>query len=133
EEVYELAEAVDRDDAGAVRDELGDPLFHIVFYSRIAEEAGRFTFDELAEGGVAKLERRHPHVFGDAKEPPSWERLKAEERAERGISRRGLLDGVAEAMPAMVRALTLQKRAASVGFDWPRLEPVLDKITEEVT
>src|SRR5690554_2187788 len=134
EEVYELAEAVDRDDAGAVRDELGDLLFHIVFYSRIAEEAGRFTFDDVAAGVVAKLRRRHPHVFGDNKdgEPPSWERLKAEERAGQGGPEKGLLDGVAETMPAMVRALTLQKRAASVGFDWPGMAPVLDKVDEEV-
>ncbi len=137
EEVYELADAIERDDSTAIRDELGDLLFHLVFYARMAEESGRFDFDAVAEGVVAKLERRHPHVFGDARvdsaaaQSVAWEKLKAGERRAAGAEPR-FLAGVGTAMPAMLRAHKLQKRAASVGFDWTEPGPVLAKVEEEL-
>jgi len=137
EEVYELADAIERNDYPAIRDELGDLLFHLVIYARMAEEAGRFDFDAVAGGIVAKLERRHPHVFADAHvdsaaaQSVAWEKLKAEERRAGGTGAR-FLDGISAAMPAMLRALKLQKRAATVGFDWTEPGPVLDKVGEEL-
>jgi MazG family protein len=138
EEIYELADAIERDDTAGIRDELGDLLFHIVFYARMAEESGRFTLDDVAAAIVAKLERRHPHVFGDAHvesaaaQGVAWERLKRQERRSAGGGAGRLLDGISTAMPAFVRAGKLQKRAAAVGFDWPGPAPVLEKIEEEV-
>ena len=136
EELYELAEAIDGDDSDAIRDELGDLLFHVVFYARIGEEAGRFDLSAVAGAIADKLERRHPHVFGDAEMPDSagqeraWERLKA---AERGDTPTGaVLAGISHAQPALIRAMKLQRRAATVGFDWPVIEPVLEKLEEEV-
>ena len=137
EEVYELADAIERDDFPAIRDELGDLLFHLVFYARMAEESGRFDFDAVAEGIVAKLERRHPHVFGDARvqsaaaQSVAWEKLKAEERRAGGTEPR-FLEGISTVMPAMLRAFKLQKRAATVGFDWAEPGPVLAKVEEEL-
>ena len=137
EELYELAEAVDRDDAAAVRDELGDLLFHIVFYARIAEEAGYFDLAAVAGAIADTLERRHPHVFGDAAvtdavaQGIAWERLKAQERAAVAAPAR-FLDGIGTAQPALIRAMKLQRRAATVGFDWPAMAPVIDKLEEEV-
>lgn len=137
EEVYELADAIERGDLPGVRNELGDLLFHIVFYSRMAEEAGQFDLEQVAAGIVAKLERRHPHVFGDAEvadaaaQSVAWERLKAEERRAAGEGGR-FLDGISAAMPALIRAHKLQKRAATVGFDWDAPEPVLAKVGEEL-
>ena len=137
EEVYELADAIERDDFPAIRDELGDLLFHLVFYACMAEESGRFDFDAVAESIVAKLERRHPHVFGDervesaAAQSVAWERLKAQERRTAGTESR-LLEGIGTAMPAMLRAFKLQKRAATVGFDWAEPGPVLAKVEEEL-
>lgn len=138
EEVYELAEAIDCRDFSAIRDELGDLLFHLVFYARMAEEEGRFDFTDVVAGIVDKLERRHPHVFGD--EPALsavdqnrlWERRKVEERRQNGMERRGYLSGVPDALPALPRALKLQLRAATAGFDWPALPPVIAKLEEEV-
>lgn len=137
EEVYELADAIERNDLPGIRAELGDLLFHIVFYARIAEEEGKFDLETVAAGIVAKLERRHPHVFGAEKvadaatQAASWERLKAEERRAAGAGGR-FLDGISAAMPAVIRAHKLQKRAATVGFDWSAPEPVLAKVEEEV-
>jgi MazG family protein len=137
EEVYELADAIERDDFSAIRDELGDLLFHLVFYARMAEESGRFDFEAVAAGIVAKLERRHPHVFGDARvdsaaaQSVAWEKLKAEERRVAGTEPR-FLEGISAAMPAMLRAHKLQKRAATVGFDWTEPGPVLAKVEEEL-
>ncbi|OGT81737.1 MAG: nucleoside triphosphate pyrophosphohydrolase [Gammaproteobacteria bacterium RIFCSPLOWO2_02_FULL_61_13] len=137
EEVYELADAIERDDSVAICDELGDLLFHLVFYARMAEESGRFNFEAVAEGVVAKLERRHPHVFGDARvdsaaaQSVAWEKLKAEERRAAGAETR-FLQGIGTAMPAMLRAHKLQKRAATVGFDWTEPGPVLAKVEEEL-
>ena len=135
EEAYELADAIERGDADNQREELGDLLFHIVFYCQIAAEARAFEFADVVNGLVAKLERRHPHVFGGAKIDSAaahsqvWERAKADERRSEG---KGLLHDLPRSLPAMRRALNLQKRAASVGFDWPSPEPVLEKLDEEI-
>lgn len=138
EEVYELAEAIGQGDPAAIRDELGDLLFQIVFYSRMASEAGQFDFAAVAESINAKLQRRHPHVFGDERidtadqQSQSWEKIKAGERAQSGRAVGGLLDSVSTAMPALMCASKLQKKAATVGFDWGDPIPVLDKIEEEI-
>ena len=137
EEVYELADAIERNDVPGIRDELGDLLFHLVFYARMAEESGQFDFEAVAAGIVAKLERRHPHVFGAAQvdnaaaQSVAWEKQKAEERRTSGDDAR-FLDGISAAMPAMLRAHKLQKRAATVGFDWAEPGPVLAKVEEEL-
>lgn len=138
EEVYELAEAIDRRDFAALRDELGDLLFHLAFYARMAEEQGQFDFTDVVAGIVEKLERRHPHVFGDEPSLPApdqnrlWEQRKVEERRRTGGAERGFLTGVPEALPALARALKLQRRAAAAGFDWRELPPVLAKLDEEI-
>lgn len=139
EEVYELAEAIDRGDLHGVRDELGDLLFHLVFYAKLGEEAGAFDFSEIVEGIVGKLERRHPHVFGDepalsaADQNRLWERRKAADRRRTDTPEQGFLAGVPEKLPALARAGKLQSRAAAAGFDWPALPPVLAKLEEEIT
>ncbi len=135
EEAYEVADAVARGDVDDIRDELGDLLFQVVFQARIAEEAGQFDFDAVARSIADKLEARHPHIFGDAELPGGmreerWEALKAEERAAKGA--RSALDGVAVALPALMRADKLQKRAARTGFDWPDLEGPRAKLVEEM-
>ncbi|MCC6302621.1 MAG: nucleoside triphosphate pyrophosphohydrolase [Gammaproteobacteria bacterium] len=134
EEAYEVADAIERGDVAGLRDELGDLLFQVVFHARIAEEAGQFDFEAVAAGIVAKLIRRHPHVFeaarnGDAT-AGAWEAHKARERADRGDH--GALAGVARALPALTRAVKLQNRAARDGFDWPEVGRVFDKIAEEI-
>src|SRR5690349_17685939 len=135
EEAYEVADAVALGDLEDIRDELGDLLFQVVFQARIAEESGQFAFDDVARSIADKLEARHPHIFGDA-EPPGesrdarWEALKAAERAEKGAQ--SALDGVAVALPALMRADKLQKRAARVGFDWPDREGPAEKLAEEM-
>jgi MazG family protein len=138
EEVYELAEAIGQGDPSAIRDELGDLLFQIVFYARMASEAGQFDFADVADSINTKLRRRHPHVFGNAQihtadqQSQSWEQIKADERAQAGHVDGGLLDTVSSAMPALMCANKLQKKAATVGFDWGDPIPVLDKIEEEI-
>lgn len=139
EEAYEVAEAIEQEDIPALVDELGDLLLQVVFHARMAEEDALFTFDDVAEAICNKLVRRHPHVFGDAEihtaaaQTRSWEAQKAVERQEKSAdaSRHSALDGVTVGLPALTRALKLQKRAARVGFDWPRAEDVLDKFAEE--
>lgn len=140
EEAYEVADAIERNDLPALQDELGDLLLQVVFHARIAEEAGHFDFPSVAEAISEKLVRRHPHVFGDAHvesaaaQTIAWEALKAEERgrAKDGVKEPpSALEGVALALPALLRAQKLQKRAARVGFDWPDALPVFDKIAEE--
>lgn len=136
EEAYEVADAIARSDMEALRDELGDLLLQVVFHSRMAEEGGHFDFHDVADGISDKLVRRHPHVFGDddqrlaGAQDGSWERIKAQERAEAGD--RSVLAGVAKAMPALKRAQKLGKRASHVGFDWPDREGVRTKIFEEL-
>ncbi len=134
EEAFEVADAIERDDLESLREELGDLLFQVVFHARLAEEQGAFDFAEVASGLVAKMRRRHPHVFGTtqvadaAAQTVAWESHKADERAARN---QGLLDGVPAALPALARAQKLGRRAARVGFDWPDARAVLDKIAEE--
>ena len=144
EEAYEVAEAIRQDDRAALRDELGDLLLQVVFHAQMAREDGSFDFDEVARGIADKMIRRHPNVFGDDEtearhsapaQMRSWEAQKAEEReakAEAEGRQASVLDGVALALPALLRAEKLQKRAARVGFDWPGPEPVFDKVLEEV-
>ena len=144
EEAYEVAEAIRQDDRAALRDELGDLLLQVVFHAQMAREDGSFDFDEVARGIADKMIRRHPNVFGDddtearhsaLAQMRSWEAQKAEEREARAQAegrRPSVLDGVALALPALLRAEKLQKRAARVGFDWPGPEPVYDKVLEEV-
>lgn len=127
EEAYEVADAIDRGDPNAVRDELGDLLLQVVFQSRIAEEAGLFAFDDVAQGIAAKMERRHPHIFGNAADKPNWEALKAAERQDGGA-----LSGVALGLPALLRAEKLQRRAARTGFDWPDAAGPRAKVDEEL-
>ena len=137
EEAYEIADAVERGDVDHVRDELGDLLFQVVFQSRIAEEQGLFRFDDVVDAISDKLERRHPHVFGDAtignaaEQTAAWEEHKAAERRAKGGAA-GALDGVALGLPALVRAAKLGRRAAQVGFDWPDPAGVLGKVREEI-
>ena len=137
EEAYEIADAVERGDVDQVRDELGDLLFQVVFQSRIAEEQGLFRFDDVVDAIGNKLERRHPHVFADAtigsaaEQTAAWEEHKAAERRAKGGAA-GALDGVTLGLPALVRAAKLGRRAAQVGFDWPDVTGVLDKVREEI-
>jgi MazG family protein len=137
EEAYELADAIAAGRVDRVRDELGDVLFQVVFQARIAEERGLFDFAAVADGISDKLERRHPHVFGTAtvadaaEQTVAWEEHKAAERRAQGAGD-GALDGVAIGLPALTRAAKLGKRAARVGFDWPDVTGVLDKVDEEV-
>jgi ATP diphosphatase len=135
EEAYEVADAVARGDPDDIRDELGDLLFQVVFQARIAEEAGHFDFDAVARSIADKLEARHPHIFADAEHPGEarderWEALKAAERAHNGAE--SALDGVARALPALLRAEKLQKRAAREGFDWPDTAGPARKLAEEI-
>jgi len=136
EEAYEVADAIARGpDFPALQDELGDLLFQVVYHARMAEEAGRFDFAQVADSISAKMIRRHPHVFGDAAardaatQTEAWETQKQAERAARAES--GTLAGVPTPLPALTRALKLSRRAARVGFDWPDAGAVLDKLAEE--
>lgn len=135
EEAYEVADAIARRDLADLRDELGDLLFQVVFQARIAEEAGHFDFDAVARSISDKLEARHPHIFGNEPAPGEaiearWETLKAAERKQKGAH--SALDGVAQALPAAMRADKLQRRAARVGFDWPDHDGPAVKLAEEM-
>ncbi|HVF36807.1 MAG TPA: nucleoside triphosphate pyrophosphohydrolase [Sphingomicrobium sp.] len=132
EEAYEVADAIHRGDMDALVDELGDLQLQVVFHARIAEEAGHFTLADVLQRISDKLERRHPHIFGDADEGGHqlWEQIKAEERAKLGD--KSALAGIALALPALERAAKLQKRAARTGFDWPDIEGPKAKIYEEL-
>ncbi|SHK75438.1 ATP diphosphatase [Marinobacter antarcticus] len=153
EEAHEVADAIDREDYANLKDELGDLLFQVIFYSQIGAEEGHFSFDAVVDNLVRKLVRRHPHVFPDGTlesriDPDnrpdeawikeSWERIKAEERAQAQAEDASpailpsRLEGIARALPAMVRAEKLQKRAARHGFDWPDIGQVFDKLHEEI-
>jgi nucleoside triphosphate diphosphatase len=137
EEAYEVADAIERGDMAALKDELGDLLLQVVFHARMAEEAGLFGFDEVAAAISDKMVRRHPHVFGDAEiasvaaQNEAWEAHKAAERqASGGIE--SVLDGVALALPALLRAAKISRRASRIGFDWPDARAVIPKIAEEI-
>ena len=140
EEAYEVAEAIDLGDMPALCDELGDLLLQVVFHARMAEELGRFEFRDVVRAICDKMIRRHPHVFGSAELGNAaavrthWDRLKADERDGRDGRQAdtGALAGVAQALPALVRAEKLQRRAARVGFDWDRIDGVFDKVSEEL-
>jgi ATP diphosphatase len=149
EEAYEVADAIARGDREDLREELGDLLLQVVYHARMAEEDGDFAFGDVVEGITKKMIRRHPHVFGDETARGAgmakgmWERIKAEEKAEKRAARlargldpedngRGFLDGIPLAFPALTRALKLQEKAARVGFDWGDAIPILDKIEEEI-
>jgi ATP diphosphatase len=135
EEAYEVADAIERDDLGALRGELGDLLFQVVFHAQMASERGAFAFDDVVAAICDKLERRHPHVFGDARidsaaaQTVAWEEQKRLERQQAGA---GVLDDVPLALPALTRANKLGKRAALVGFEWPEVAGALDKLDEEL-
>lgn len=135
EESYEVADAIERGDVGALREELGDLLFQVVFHSQMASEQRAFDFEDVAKVIGDKLERRHPHVFGDAQigsaaaQTVAWEEHKRQERARKGG---GVLADVPLALPALARADKLGKRAAQVGFEWPSVEGALDKLDEEL-
>ena len=139
EEAYEVAEAVERNDMTELEDELGDLLLQVVYYTQMASDDGYFTFDSVTKHIADKMIHRHPHVFGGASRDKSadqqivdWERIKAAERATKDNGKVRTLQGVAKNLPALTRAVKLQKRAARVGFDWPETIKVLDKIKEEV-
>lgn len=149
EEAYEVADAIEQEDFPHLKDELGDLLFQVIFYARMGEEAGHFELDGIVDHLVRKLVRRHPHVFpggtlesridpdnrpDEAWIKESWERIKAEERAEKPVANTpaSRLDGIARTLPAMARAEKLQRRAARHGFDWPDIGPVFDKLHEEI-
>lgn len=149
EEAYEVADAIQRRDMDDLRDELGDLLLQVVYHARMAEEADDFAFGDVVQAITEKMIRRHPHVFGDAEARGAgmakgmWERIKSEEKALKRAARlargldpqehgAGFLDGVPVALPALTRALKLQEKAATVGFDWGAAGPILDKIEEEI-
>ena len=147
EEAYEVAEAISRNDLDDLREELGDLLLQVVYHSRMAEEQGAFSFPDVVEAITKKMIRRHPHVFGDDTARTSgmakgmWDRIKAEEKAERKERRAalglpdtepGYLDAVPSAFPALMEAEKIQRRAAKVGFDWDSFSPVIAKIREEL-
>jgi ATP diphosphatase len=138
EETYELAEAIAIEDFAQIRDELGDVLFQVVFYAQMASEQALFTFEDVVDGIAEKLLRRHPHVFAEtggqrvseSEVKRRWEQIKVEERQQK--NQRGTLDDVPRALPALSRSQKLQKRAASVGFDWSELDAVRGKVDEEL-
>jgi ATP diphosphatase len=141
EEAYEVADAIERSDLGSLKDELGDLLFQVVFHAQMASESGQFDFEAVAGAICDKLTRRHPHVFGDgaplsvAEQSSAWENIKAEERsaaAERGAAGASALQGVPNALPALLRAYKLSKRAARVGFDFEHAGQCADKVDEEL-
>lgn len=147
EEAYEVADAIARGDLGHLREELGDLLLQVVYHAQMAHEQGEFDFGDVVEGITEKMIRRHPHVFGDEAARSAgvakgfWEEVKAAEKAARagaepdasGAAGESLLADVPLALPALTRAVKLQSKAARVGFDWPGLGPVLDKLKEELT
>jgi MazG family protein len=139
EEAYEVADAIERNDMPALKEELGDLLLQVVYHAQIAQEAQAFGFADVASAIAEKMIDRHPHVFGDATidtseaQTVSWEARKAAERAAKQTAQpAGALDGVARALPALLRAEKIQNRAARVGFDWADTAPVIDKIEEEL-
>ena len=145
EEAYEVADAIEQGDRQALRLELGDLLFQVIFYAQLGDETGDFCFDDIVTGITEKLLRRHPHVFPDgslasagsgevaideSQVKSSWERIKAQEKSE--TERDSLMDDIPVALPAFLRAYKMQKRAATVGFDWPDYRQVTDKVSEEL-
>ena len=130
EEAYEVADAIDRGDMDSLADELGDLQLQVVFHAQMAQELGHFTLDDVIGRICDKLERRHPHIFGDAQESPGWDSIKDSERREKADE--SALAGVAYGLPALDRAAKLQRRAARKGFDWPHSTGPRAKIDEEL-
>lgn len=131
EEAYEVADAIEREDYKELKSELGDLLLQVVFHARIAEEAGHFDFHDIVTSISEKMRHRHPHVFAGLTEQPDWEEGKRLER-QTNSDQDSLLSGIAQNLPASKLAVKIQKRVATVGFDWPSVEPVFDKIEEEL-
>ena len=138
EEAYEVADAIDQNDMTELEGELGDLLLQVVYYTQMGSEDGYFTFDSVIDNISNKMVHRHPHVFGDgnrdktaSQQTLDWEKIKADERATKNDTKMRTLDGIAKNLPALTRAVKLQKRAARVGFDWPEAIQVLEKIKEE--
>ncbi|WP_293716173.1 nucleoside triphosphate pyrophosphohydrolase [Stenotrophomonas sp. UBA7606] len=138
EEAYEVADAIDRNDLVELKDELGDLLLQVVFHAQMASEQGAFDFGDVVASISSKMQRRHPHIFGDAavsgagEVSANWEAIKRAERAAKGDQDNSVLAGIARGLPEWQRATKLQSRAARSGFDWPSAAPVLDKLREEV-
>jgi ATP diphosphatase len=138
EEAYEVADAAERGDMQHLKDELGDLLFQVVFHAQIARESNQFDFDAVAAAICDKLRRRHPHVFGSigpltpAEQSAAWEQIKAQERGSAAGSAPSHLDGVPQALPSLMRAVKLSKRAARVGFDFEHAGQTADKVAEEL-
>ena len=138
EEAYELSEAIDAQDPEAIAGELGDLLFHIVFHAQLGHTSGTFDIDDVIRGICNKLERRHPHVFGDAValDPETvernWEAIKAKERKGQGRGDTSVLDAIGPGLPALVRARKLSERATKIGFDWPDVDGAISKVREEL-
>lgn len=140
EEVYEVVDAIERDDMAHLKEELGDLLFQIVFYTQMSKELGHFTFDDVVADISNKLIRRHPHIFADAtittleEQSASWERIKEQERQAKnfGESLTSVLDHIPHALPALLRSSKIQKTVAKLGFNWEKPEDLFDKIEEEI-
>jgi ATP diphosphatase len=138
EEAYEVVDAVQRNNIDDLRDELGDLLLQVVFYSQIAKEDGLFDFDAVVAGLSDKLIRRHPYIFGDSghgtqqQRQQAWEKVKTAERKAKSTNQSSRLDGIAKSLPALIQATKIQQRAANAGFDWTEVEPVVSKIHEEL-
>lgn len=138
EEAYEVADAIERGDMDDLKDELGDLLLQVVFHAQMAKEERLFDFSDVVRAICEKMIRRHPHVFGDEEQRSAgsvkgrWEKIKAEEKAAKGAKQASILDDVPLSLPALVRAIKLQNRAARVGFDWPDISQVIDKLNEEM-
>ena len=140
EEAYEVVDAIERNDLDDLRNELGDLLLQVVFHAQIASEQGHFTFEEVSEAICDKLVRRHPHVFADVvfetdeERHQAWEQAKADERLEKNKAseQTSVLDGVAASLPALLECEKIQDRAANFGFDWVSVEPVFEKVQEEL-
>jgi ATP diphosphatase len=138
EEAYEVADAIDRRDYAHLREELGDLLLQVVFHAQMAKEAGHFDFGDVVAAICDKMIARHPHVFADARfanveeQTAAWENIKADERAAKGNADTSALAGISRGLPEWQRALKLQQRAARVGFDWPNVDPVFEKLHEEL-
>lgn len=138
EETYELVDAIVNDDYQEMKIELGDLLMHMIFYSSLARDDGHFDIADVLETQINKLIRRHPHIYGDlqgASEEQikgNWEKIKAEEKAEKGIKKISVLDGVPNQLPALIKAQRMQEKAASQGFDWENKEQVWEKVQEEI-
>ena len=138
EETYELSDAILNNDYEEMKAELGDLLMHTIFYAGMAEDAGQFTLTQTLQTQIEKLIRRHPHIYGDLKGATeeeihaNWEKIKAQERAEKGTGKRSTLDGIPDSLPSLIKAHRMQEKAAYMGFDWESAEDVWNKVEEEI-